>query len=55
MGFHLGSELSSNSVYLGRMDRQMRLCAGLKSKAQNLLPPRALLIFHVHMQLSVSF
>lgn len=31
MGFHLGSELGSNSVYLGRMDRQMRLYAGLKS------------------------
>lgn len=31
VGFHLDSELSSNSVYLGRMDRQMRLYAGLKS------------------------
>lgn len=31
MGFHLSSELSSNSVYLGRMDRRMRLYAGLKS------------------------
>lgn len=31
MGFHLGSELSSNSVFLGHMDRQMRPYAGLKS------------------------
>lgn len=54
--FHLGSELSSNSVYLGCMDRWMRLYAGLKSiKHRIYFCPALCLYSDVHMLLSDSF